>query len=55
VRLSQTNLSAGGSLDVDADRSVRGRFTADLKLSSEQRHAKIGISGTLGKLEWRLQ
>jgi hypothetical protein len=55
VRLSQTTLSANGTVDVDADRNVRGRFSADLKLSSELRHANIGASGTLAKIEWRLQ
>ncbi len=52
VRLSQATMSATGNVDIDAQRNVRGRFVADLKLSTEQRRANLGVSGTFSKLEW---
>ena len=52
VRLSQATMSATGNVDIDAEQNVRGRFVADLKLSTEQRHANIGMSGTFSKLDW---
>ena len=55
VRLNESAMSATGMADVDADQNVRGRFAADLRLSAEQRHANLTISGTLKKLEWRRQ
>ena len=53
VRLSQATMLATGTVDVDADKNVRGRFAADLKLSTEQRHGNLAVSGTLGKVEWQ--
>ncbi len=53
VRLGQGGMAANGTVDVDADKNVRGRFAADLKLSSELRRANFSLSGTLKKIEWR--
>ena len=55
LRLSQGAMSASGAVDVDAERNVRGRLSADLKLSSELRRGNLTVSGTLGKMEWRRQ
>lgn len=53
LRLNQSNMAATGSIDVDAERNVRGRINAEIKLSTEMRRASLGVSGTLGKLEWQ--
>jgi uncharacterized protein involved in outer membrane biogenesis len=53
VRLSEGAISANGTVEVDADNTVRGRFAVDLKMSAEQRRANFVISGTLKKIEWR--
>lgn len=53
VSMSQGPMYAIGTLEVDADKNVRGRFAADLKLSAELRRANLTLSGTLKKLEWR--
>lgn len=55
VRFGQGGMSASGTVEVDADRNVRGRFAADLKLSTELRRANLAVSGTLKKVEWRRQ
>ena len=55
ARFGQGGMSASGTVDVDADKNVRGRFAADLKLSTELRRANYAISGTLKKVEWRRQ
>ena len=55
VRFGQGGMSASGTVDVDADKNVRGRFAADLKLSTELRRANLTVSGTLKKVEWRRQ
>lgn len=55
LRLNQANLNAGGTLDVDAERRVRGRVSAEIRLSTEQRRVNLGVSGTLSRLEWQRQ
>ena len=55
ARFGQSGLSANGSVEVDANDTVRGRFAADLKLSTELRRANLAVSGTLKKVEWRRQ
>lgn len=53
VRLGEGAISANGSVEVDADNTVRGRFAVDLKMSAEQRRGNLVVSGTLKKIEWR--
>ena len=55
LRLNQSNMTASGNIDVDADRNVRGRISAEIKLSTEMRRSNLGVSGTLSKLEWQRQ
>jgi hypothetical protein len=53
MRMSQSNMAAGGSVDIDADRKVRGKIAAELRLSTELRRSSLSVSGTPGKLEWQ--
>ncbi len=53
VHMSQSNMAASGSVDIDADKKVRGKIAAELRLSTEMRRSSLSVSGTLGKLEWQ--
>ncbi len=53
LRMSQSNMTASGSVDIDADKKVRGRVVAELRLSTELRRSSLSVSGTPGKLEWQ--
>jgi hypothetical protein len=53
MRMSQSNMAASGSVDIDADRKVRGKIAAELRLSTELRRSSLSVSGTPGKLEWQ--
>jgi len=53
LRLSQGNMSAGGSVDIDAEKKIRGRVAAELRLSTEMRRSSLTFSGTPSKLEWQ--
>lgn len=53
VRLSQGNMSASGSVDVDPERKIRGRVAAELRLTTEMRRSSLTFSGTPSKLEWQ--
>jgi hypothetical protein len=55
VRLAQGALSAGGTVDIDADGKVRGHLAASLKLPGAQRRANLALSGDLRQLEWSRQ
>jgi len=53
VRLSEGPLTANGTVEVDADDNVRGRFAIELRMASELRRANVALGGTLKKIEWR--
>jgi hypothetical protein len=53
LRMSQSNMTASGNVDIDADKKVRGKVTAELRLSTEMRRSSLSVSGTSGKLEWQ--
>lgn len=53
LRMSQSNMAASGSVDIDADKKVRGKLAAELRLSTEMRRSSLSVSGTPGKLEWQ--
>jgi hypothetical protein len=53
LRMGQSNMAASGSVDIDADKKVRGRLAAELRLSTETRRSSLSVSGTTGKLEWQ--
>lgn len=55
LRLNQNNMSAGASADIDAQKNVRGRLAAEIRLSTELRRATLAVSGNLNKLEWQRQ
>jgi len=55
LRLSQNNLSATGTLDIDAENNIRGRVAADIRLSTEQRRGSFAVTGNLTHLEWQRQ
>lgn len=55
IRLSQGPMLANGSVDVDADRTVRGRIAAEIRSSVEYLRARLALSGTVGKIEWARQ
>jgi len=53
LRLSQGNMSAAGSADVDPEKKIRGRLAAELRLSTEMRRSSLSFSGTPSKLDWQ--
>lgn len=55
LSLRQGGLAASGTVEVDADRKLRGRIAVGLKLSTEQLSARLALSGNLANIEWRRQ
>jgi hypothetical protein len=53
LRMSQSNMTASGNVDIDAEKKVRGKVAAELRLSTEMRRSSLSVSGTPGKLEWQ--
>ena len=53
VRMSQSNMLASGNVDIDADKKIRGKISAELRLSTEMRRSNLSVSGTLSKPEWQ--
>ena len=53
LRMNQSNMTASGSVDIDAEMKVRGKVAAELRLSTEMRRSSLSVSGTPGKLEWQ--
>jgi autotransporter translocation and assembly factor TamB len=53
LRMSQGNMSASGSVDIDPEKKIRGRIAAELRLSTDLRRANLSVSGTPSKLEWQ--
>jgi hypothetical protein len=53
LRMNQSNMTASGNVDIDAEKKVRGKVAAELRLSTEMRRSSLSVSGTPGKLEWQ--
>jgi hypothetical protein len=53
LRLIQANMSASGSIDIDAENRIRGRIAAELRLSTDLRRTSLSVTGTPAKLEWQ--
>ncbi len=53
LRLIQANMSANGSIDIDAENRIRGRIAAELRLSTDLRRTSLSVTGTPAKLEWQ--
>jgi autotransporter translocation and assembly factor TamB len=52
LRLIAGLLVATGSVDVDADKNLRGRLIADLGVAAERRRASLSVTGTLQSVTW---
>ena len=53
VRLTEGAMTANGTVEVDANDNVQGRFAIELKRAAERQRATLAVSGTLKKVEWQ--